>query len=109
MGNGSEASLFERFVIMIMGLGVMLVGAYPLTKSSGGVLKYLKSKGVEVQPIENFLDKASKRARLKYQEIKDDSAKSSNHRKSNMKSNEIDKISNDDKEELDSLLNEVVK
>lgn len=109
MGKGSEASLFERFVIMIMGLGVMLVGAYPLTKSNGGVLKYLKSKGIEVQPLEKFLDSTSKRARLKYQEIKDESEKSASHRKSLAKENELDSLTKDDKKDLDSLLDDVLK
>lgn len=106
MAKGSEASLFERFVIMVMGLGVVLVGAYPLTRANGGVLKYLKSKGVEIKPIEDFLDTTSKRARLKYEEIKNQTEKSPSQHK---KAKEVDSLSNNDKEELDSLLNEVIK
>ncbi len=79
MGKKPEASLFERFVIMLMGLGVLLVGASPLTKGHGGVFNYLKTKGIEVGGLESYIDSASKRARLKYKEIKAGSAKVEKH------------------------------
>ncbi len=44
MGKNDEASLFQRFVIMLFGLGVVLVGAYPLTKNHGGIKKYIEKK-----------------------------------------------------------------
>ncbi len=110
MAKKSEATLFQRFIIMLMGLGVALVGAYPLTKESGGVLKYLKNKGIAVGGIENYVNTASKRARLKYNEI---TRESSNSKKSNVKSNvkavekPKDILDNSDRDDLNKLLEEV--
>ena len=112
MGKKAEASLFERFVIMLMGLGVLLVGAYPLTRQHGGLFKYLKTKGIDVGGIESYLDSASRRARLKYKEIKDDSVKleSKKVERNPIKKEEksIDSMSGDDREDLNKLLDKVV-
>lgn len=112
MGKKAEASLFERFVIMLMGLGVLLVGAYPLTRQHGGVFKYLKSKGLEVGGIESYLDNASKRARLKYKEIKDESHKVESTKVQHSKKvpeKSLDSISGDDREDLNKLLDKVAE
>lgn len=104
MGKKPEASLFERFIIMLMGLGVLLVGASPLTKEHGGIFKYLKSKGIEVGGLESYIDSASKRARLKYKEVVAESVKVDRREEKS-----LDAITKNDKEELDKLLDEVVK
>jgi len=46
MGNNKkDGGLFERFLIMMFGLAIVLLGAYPLSREYGGIRKYLASKG----------------------------------------------------------------
>ncbi len=104
MGKKPEASLFERFIIMLMGLGVMLVGVSPLAKEHGGIFKYLKSKGIEVGGLESYIDSTSKRARLKYKEVVAESVKVDKREEK-----ALDAITKKDKEELNKLLDDVVK
>lgn len=105
MANNEDVSLFERFIIMMFGLGVVLVGLYPLSRQYGGVREFLKEKTSKVFSSYNQFEKSVGRARLS-----DDSEKPRTEKKAivveeNRKPK--DKITNKDREELDKLIDKV--
>ncbi|HMO17537.1 MAG TPA: hypothetical protein PKA63_08470 [Oligoflexia bacterium] len=67
--KSSEGGLFERFLIILFGIAIVMLGAYPLTREYGGVRKYLTVKGDQIAKYFDAASgetgkKASKRSRL---------------------------------------------
>lgn len=54
--KGGDASLFERFMIIIFGASMVLLGAYPLSREHGGVTNYVSAK---LKQISEYVESAS--------------------------------------------------
>jgi hypothetical protein len=58
MAKKDEINLFERFLIMSFGVGVVLAGLYPLTRQYGGVENFIKAKTQKASKIYDNLEKS---------------------------------------------------
>jgi hypothetical protein len=107
--KGTDGSLFERFMIIVFGAAIVLLGAYPLSREYGGVRNYISAKLAQVGSYIDSDASTAKRGRLGTAEkpaapsrSKDRSSASSPNQKP------MDDLSNDDRKQLDSLIQSVV-
>ena len=97
-----DVNLFERFLIMMFGLAVVLIGLYPLSRQYGGVREFFQEKAKKISSLYNDTERGLSRARLN-----DKSNSTSYNKKVSQEKAPNDKLTNKDREELDSLIDKV--
>lgn len=110
--KGNDGGLFERFLIIIFGAAIVLLGAYPLTREYGGVTNYLHSKG---RQLSSYLDQkdgaTTRRGQLSSSLPPAQKSRVQDPKRNNKKSVDqkpMDELTVDDRKELDTLLQSVV-
>jgi hypothetical protein len=110
--KNNDGGLFERFLIIIFGAAIVLLGAYPLTREYGGVTNYLQSKGSQLSSyLDQKGDGTTRRGQLssglppaQKKRVSD----LNRNTKRTVDEKPMDDLTVDDRKELDNLLQSVV-
>jgi len=112
--KASDGGLFGRFLIILFGLGVVLLGAYPLTREYGGVSNYVSIKADQLNDFIGSIDTSSAgREGSKRAQLSTESSKSRSSGLPPAKTQELGrgepmgKVSKDERKKLDDLINTV--
>jgi hypothetical protein len=111
--KAANGTLFERFMIIIFGSAIVLLGAYPLSREYGGVMNYVSHT---LTRLSSYIDSSevsssSKRGRLdapRTDDTRKTRSETSSIRKDTSNSKPLDDLSTDDRRELDSLIQSVI-
>lgn len=111
--KASDGGLFGRFLIILFGLGVVLLGAYPLTREYGGVSNYVSIKADQFNDFIGSIDSGlsgggerNKRARLSPERTKTKANSLPPAKTLEVGSGEpMGKVSKDERKKLDDLIN----
>ena len=106
MSNKNSISIFERVIIMLFGVAVVLLGLYPLSREYDGIDGFIKSKAQRFSDLFKEVDNKLDRARLSEERNAPRSTKKA-FVDDVSKKKEVDKIDNKDRQELDSLIDKV--
>ena len=106
MAKKDDISIFERIIIMMFGIGVVLAGLYPLTRQYGGIREFVKSKTARFEKIVRGIETEVNRAQLadpkKVKKIEETEKKSVINKSG-------DNLDNKDRKELDGLIENIWK
>jgi hypothetical protein len=105
MAKKEDVSLFERLIVMMFGVGVVMAGLYPLTRQYGGIREFVKSKSASAVNVLNKIEAEVNRAQLADPQ-KANKVDSIDRKVSVSKG---DKLDNKDRKELDGLIDNIWK
>lgn len=106
MSHKNSISIFERVIIMLFGVGVVLLGLSPLTKEYGSIRSFLESKSNKLSSVFENLNSTVSRSRLS-----DNGDANKNEKKAAISDHSKKKteLDNKDRKELDTLIDNVWK
>ena len=64
MAKRNDVGLFERLIVILFGIGVVLAGLYPLSRQYGGISKFIKEKSSNLGGYYSNFESSLSRARL---------------------------------------------
>jgi hypothetical protein len=111
--KSNDGGLLERFLIIMFGAAIVLLGAYPLTREYGGIRNYLSSKGSQLASyFERTGDSTTRYPTTGRGRLSDNLPPAQRKRlpgqqqntKNSSNEKPMDDLTVDDRKELDSLL-----